>query len=198
MPPSRHAARKRRVAPPPPFGTARNCVGSPGRCAKLPQQQEQSGIGAGRKPAEDARTNARQCDGRKPSREARHGKAQHQRQGPRRAGRGRHAAALGHPRAGRPDRHEIRLRRRAMRRLLGAHQRRGDALLLDPGRQRQGRRQDRHHRRPVGQHVASGAEGLGGGRRAAVRLLPVRPDHGGGGAAEEKSAARPTRTSTKR
>ncbi len=31
---------------------------------------------------------------------------------------------------------------------------------------------------------ASGAEGLGGARRAAVRLLPERDDHGGGGAAE--------------
>ena len=50
----------------------------------------------------------------------------------RREGRGRHAAALGHPRAGRSDRHQIRLRRRAVRRLLGAHQRRGAALLLDP------------------------------------------------------------------
>ena len=39
---------------------------------------------------------------------------------------------VGHPRTGRPDRHQIRLRRRAMRRLLGAHQRRSAALLLDP------------------------------------------------------------------
>ena len=37
--------------------------------------------------------------------------------------------------------------------------------------------------------LASGAEGLGGGRRAAMRLLPVRPDHGGGGAAEEEAEA---------
>ena len=71
----------------------------------------------------------------------------------------------------------------AVRRLLGAHQRRSAALLLDPGRQREGLRQDRHHRGSVGQRVASGAEGLGHARRAAVRLLPVRPDHGGGGAA---------------
>ena len=35
-------------------------------------------------------------------------------------------------------------------------------------------RQDRHHRGPVGDQLASGAEGLGGARRAAVRLLPVR------------------------
>ena len=31
----------------------------------------------------------------------------------------------------RPHRHQVRLRRRAMRRLLGAHQRRGAPLLLD-------------------------------------------------------------------
>ncbi len=34
----------------------------------------------------------------------------------------------------RPDRHQIRLRHRAMRRLHGAHRRRRDALLLDAGR----------------------------------------------------------------
>ena len=71
---------------------------------------------------------------RKVAREEAHGKAQHQRQGPRRAGGGRHAAAVGHPRAGRPDRHQVRLRRRAVRRLLGAHQRRGAALVLDSRR----------------------------------------------------------------
>ena len=37
--------------------------------------------------------------------------------------------------------------------------------------------------------LASGAEGLGGARRAAVRLLPVGPDHGRGGAAEEEAEA---------
>ena len=59
-------------------------------------------------------------------------------------------------------------------------------------------RQDRHHRRPLAQQLASGAEGVGGGRRAAMRLLPVRPDHGGGGAAQEERRSRPTRTSTRR
>ena len=49
-------------------------------------------------------------------------------------------------------------------------------------------RQDRHHRGPLRQLLAPGAEGLGHGRRAAMRLLPVRPDHGGGGAAEEEPA----------
>ena len=64
-------------------------------------------------------------------------------------GGGRHAAPVGDPRAGRPHRHEVRLRRRAVRRLLGAHQRRGAALLLDPRRRREGDRPDRHHRGPV-------------------------------------------------
>src|SRR5262245_39387514 len=96
---------------------------------------------------------------------------------------------MGHPRADRADRHQIRLRRCPMRRLLGAHQRRGATLLRDPRRRREGDRPDRHHRGPRGQQLASGAEGLGRGRRAAMRLLPVRPDHGGGGAAEEKAEA---------
>ena len=49
---------------------------------------------------------------------------------------GRNAAVVGDPRANRADRHEIRLRHRPMRRLLGAHQRRGDTVLLDAGRRR--------------------------------------------------------------
>ena len=37
---------------------------------------------------------------------------------------------------------------------------------------------------PFGQFLAPGAESLGRGRCTAMRLLPVRPDHGRGGAAE--------------
>src|SRR4051812_4265497 len=123
-----------------------------------------------------------------PARDA-HGQAQHQWKIARRAGRARHAAALGHPRACRADRHQIRLRRRAMRCLLGAHQRRGAAILLDPALRREGERQDRHHRGALGQFNPSGAEGLGLGRRTAMRLLPVGPDHGGGRAAQEEPEA---------
>ena len=54
---------------------------------------------------------------------------------------------------------------------------------------REGHRPDRHHRGPVADQLASGAEGVGGARRAAVRLLPVGADHGGRGAAEEESEA---------
>jgi hypothetical protein len=43
-----------------------------------------------------------------------------------------------------------------------------------PCRQREAHRQDRDHRGPVARPVASGAEGPGGGRRPAMRLLPVR------------------------
>ena len=56
-----------------------------------------------------------------------------------------------------------------------------------PVSQRQNHRQDRHHRRTVGEQLASGAEGLVGSRRAAVRLLPVGADDGGDGPAEEES-----------
>jgi hypothetical protein len=47
-----------------------------------------------------------------------------------------------------------------------------------PVRNRQAHRQDRHDRSAVGGQLASGAEGVAGDRRAAVRLLPVGPDHG--------------------
>ena len=46
--------------------------------------------------------------------------------------------------------------------------------------------------------VAPGAEGLGRARRAAVRLLPVRHDHGRGGAAEGQARSRAMPTSTRR
>ena len=42
---------------------------------------------------------------------------------------------------------------------------------------------DHDHRRPLGRRVPSRAARLGGARRAAMRLLPGRPDHVGGGAA---------------
>ena len=62
-----------------------------------------------------------------------------------------------------------------------------------------GRRQADHHDRGpgVGQDPAQGAAGLDRPRRAAVRLLPGRHDHGGGGAARARSRSRPTPTSTR-
>ena len=63
------------------------------------------------------------------------------------------------------------------------------------GRGRQGRH---HHRGAVGRRDASGPTGLDRVRRSAVRLLPVRADHGGGGAAQATSRSRPTPRSTAR
>src|SRR5215467_2809645 len=65
-----------------------------------------------------------------------------------------------------------------MRRLLRPHQRRSAALLLDPRRRRESDRPDCHHRGALLQRLASRAEGMGGNRRAPVRLLPVGTDHG--------------------
>src|SRR6266700_4510659 len=102
---------------------------------------------------------------------------------------GRHPAALGVARLDRHDRHQIRLRHRAMRRLHGACGRGPDALLLGPGLY--GRRQaDHHHRGPRGERQAHRrAAGLARSRRAAMRLLPKRHDHGGDGAAQAEAEA---------
>ena len=77
----------------------------------------------------------------------------------------------------------------AVRRLHRACRRRRDALVL--GAVQRGRRQADHHHRRAGaeRRAAQGAEGLARARRAAVRLLPVRHDHGGGGAAQGQAEA---------
>src|ERR1043166_4865181 len=123
------------------------------------------------------------------AREDAHGQAQHQRQGSRGAGGSGHAASVGDPRAGRADRHKIRLRHCPMRCLLGPHQRRGAALLFHPRRRCEAHRQDRYHRGSFAQRLAPGAEGVARARRAAMRLLPVGADHGRGGAAQEDAEA---------
>ena len=57
------------------------------------------------------------------------------------------------------------------------------------GQRREAVRPHRDHRGPVRQPLAPGAEGVGRARRAAMRLLPVRPDHGGRRAAGEDREA---------
>src|SRR5215472_11820381 len=76
-----------------------------------------------------------------------------------------------------------------MRRLLRAHQRRSAALLLHPRRRRESNRPDRHHRGALRHPLASRAEGVGGDRRAPMRLLPVRADHGCRGLAQKDPEA---------
>ena len=111
-----------------------------------------------------------------------------QRQGGDRRGRARHAVALGRARASQTHRHEIRLRRGPVRRLHRPYRRQGDALV--PDRRLAGRRQEGHHHRgPVAERHASAAEGLDRRAGAAMRLLPVRPDHAGGGAARQQQEA---------
>ncbi len=63
--------------------------------------------------------------------------------------RGGHAPPPGHPRPGRPDRQDARLRRRPMRRLHRACGRRGAALLRPPARRDRGGLGD-HYRGAVG------------------------------------------------
>src|SRR5690242_8764236 len=85
------------------------------------------------------------------------------------------------------------MRHCTMRCLHGSYRRRGDALLW---RQRQrSRRQENHHHRGPGRRRRQAPQGAGSldrQRRAAMRLLPDRDDHGGGGApAGEAEADRP-------
>src|SRR5664280_885076 len=76
-----------------------------------------------------------------------------------------------------------------MRRLHRTHRRRGDALMRRRGRRR-GRQEDHHHRGACRERRADQSpEGLGRPRRAAMRLLPERHDHGGLGAVEGNAEA---------
>src|SRR6266852_1968411 len=123
------------------------------------------------------------------SREDANGSSHRQRTIPQRRCRPQHPALVGVAGADRPHRHQIRLRHRAMRRLHRAHGRGRDAILLGAG-QRRRRQADPHDRRDcAGRRAAQGAEGLDRARRAAMRLLPERHDHGGGGSAQEQAEA---------
>src|SRR5215475_14242372 len=76
-----------------------------------------------------------------------------------------------------------------MRRLHRACRRRRDALVLAAA-ECGGRQEDHHHRRAGAERrAAQGAEGLARQRCPAVRLLPVRDDHGGCGAAQGQAEA---------
>src|SRR6202790_188320 len=117
-----------------------------------------------------------------------HAKPQHQWTEYVRRGGARYAATLGHPRTIADDRHQIRLRRRPVPRLHGSRQRRSGAILPDRD-QRRRRQEDYHHRRPQRQGRSSLAEGLDRRAGAAMRLLPVRPDHAGSGTAFQEPEA---------
>src|SRR4051812_8680330 len=92
---------------------------------------------------------------------------------------------MGHPRGVADDRHQVRLRRGPVRRLHRACQWRGGALVPDHG-QRRRRQEDHHHRGVVAEGRSSLAEGVDRRAGAAMRLLPVRPDHAGGLAARQE------------
>ena len=90
----------------------------------------------------------------------------------------------------RPDRHQVRLRHRAVRRLHRASGRRARSA---PARCRSaigGRREDHHDRGPVARRASHPVQQAWlAARRAAVRLLPVGPDHGRRRAAEGEPEA---------
>src|SRR5258708_1995041 len=103
-----------------------------------------------------------------------------------------HARPLGSARPPQHDRHQIRLRHGVVRRLHGARERPARAILLHAPLRR-GRQEDHHHR---GHRPDQGRQGLavrvGRERRAAVRLLPVGPDH------ERRGPARQNQTADRR
>src|SRR5713101_2496153 len=103
--------------------------------------------------------------------------AEHQRQVAQgRRGTG-HAASLGLARPARHERHQVRLRRRAVRRLHRAPGWHPQASLRDAGERR--RRPCHHHHRGHRRHPCGqeGPAGLARSRGRAVRLLSVRADH---------------------
>src|ERR1700694_5699170 len=93
---------------------------------------------------------------------------------------------MGHPRGGRPYRHQVRMRHRAMRRLHRPCRWADIALLLGAGlggRQSPGD----NDRGPVIARREGGTKSLGGPRCRAVRLLPVGTDHVGDRPAGEEA-----------
>src|SRR5262245_61473136 len=118
------------------------------------------------------------------TREETNGRSLYQRSGPRRRRRPQHPAAVGVARHDRAYWHQVWLRHRPVRRLHRPCRRHCYALVL--GAVERGRRPADHHDRGAGaeRRAAQGAAGLARSRRSAMRLLPVRDDHGGGGAAQ--------------
>src|SRR2546422_36444 len=100
-----------------------------------------------------------------------------------------HAPALGTARRHRTDRHQVRLRRGAVRSLHGASRWPADPLLRHAGGR--GRGQNRHDHRGGGGRTdrPQGAAGLARSRGRPVRLLPVRPDHGRRRPARDQAAS---------
>ena len=85
-----------------------------------------------------------------------------------------------------PQGHQVRLRRRAVRRLHRAPRWRAHAGLPRRRPRTSGAQKITTIEGLVGRRLASRAARLGGARRAAVRLLPGRPDHVGGGLLNQK------------
>src|SRR6201994_3065356 len=72
-------------------------------------------------------------------------------------------------------------------RCLHRHARQGGDARLHHRDLRRRRPRGHHHRGPASDRRSSGAESVARGQRAAMRLLPGRPDHAGGGAAQRES-----------
>src|SRR5882762_4349840 len=101
----------------------------------------------------------------------------------------RDAPAVGAARPARHERDEVRLRRRALRRLHRARGWNPEASLRDAGGRR--RRPCHHHHRSHRRHPGrqEGPASLARSRGYTVRLLPIRPDHGRRCVAREDTGA---------
>src|SRR5215471_15529201 len=123
------------------------------------------------------------------SKEARDDPSHDQRQIPeRRLARG-HASAVGAPRLPRAHRNQVRLRHGTVRRVHRSRGRSTRALVQHPDLRRRGQEGDDHRGDRHGQGGTRRSGCVDRRERAAVRLLPGRPDHVGDGAAQAHSTS---------
>ena len=98
----------------------------------------------------------------------------------------RHPPAMGVARSSRSHRHQVRMRHRPVRDLYRPCRRKAGPFLRPAGRAREGTHRHDHRGHRAYSSRSEGAGGVARPRGRAMRLLSVRPDHGGGGVAGQE------------